>query len=308
MREGVGYMERHECYWFVEDTPFPWESEVIGALAGAAREQGTDISILCAGGTESVGVEATSWASLNAVERSLLAGTRGALWHLWGRPPKWWPAVRLRARTIHSSMDPVSQWRGHPTSLFRCRAERGEYYIPPAFDYRVPMEEGDGAPDEVKALILACPRSGSLYPGFRDVVRQLGKSVYSLPFPGVAVPWSIPLASHGEAVRRFDRTGGVLMIPTVNESLALLAARAALSGVPTVAPVSPLLAELLGDDGFLSPADNAMSGWKDVLADAFGEAGRGVAARARRRVRGEYQRERGGEAIGRLYASLLGGR
>ena len=299
-------MERHACYWFVEDSPFPWESEVIGSLAAAARERGEDISVLCAGGTDNIGGDAVSWASLNAMERSLLIGTRGSLWHLWGPPPKWWSAVRLRVRTVHSSMDPVPQWRGHPTSLFRCKAGRGEFFIPPAFEYRVPMEQDAGAPDETKALVLACSRSGGLYPGFRDIVRQLGKSVYSLPFPGVSVPWSIPMASHGDAVRRFDRTGGVLLIPTVTESLALLSARAALSGVPTVAPSSPFLAELLGEDGYLVPADNALSGWKNVLEDAFGEAGRGVAARARRRIRENYPRERGGEALEQLYQTLRG--
>ena len=66
------------------------------------------------------------------------------------------------------------------------------------------------------------------------------------------------------------------------------------------------LAELLGDDGYLCPADNALSGWKNVLEDAFGEAGRGVAARARRRIRENYPRERGGEALEQLYQTLRG--
>jgi hypothetical protein len=195
---------------------------------------------------------------LNAMERSPLIGTRapsgisGDLLRSGGPPCAAGADRSFIRRSRHAAA-------GHPTSLFRCTAGRGEFFIPPAFDYRVRLRQDAGAPTRRRPLCSPAPvrRPVSGISRYRpDSSGNRSTRSLSGRFPSrgasrwrpTATPSVVSTARAGPA----DSNG--------DGSLALLSARAALSGVPTVAPSSPFLAELLGEDGYLVPADNALSG------------------------------------------------
>ena len=75
----------------------------------------------------------------------LILSSAGALWHLWGKAPRWWGLVRVRSRTVHTSWLPDPAWRGHPSRIFTEQADDGETVVKPTFESRlVHTEESAG--------------------------------------------------------------------------------------------------------------------------------------------------------------------
>ena len=125
-----------------------------------------------------------SWRSLTFFERLAAVLFKGRLWHLWGKAPFWWGVVRLRARTVHTSLDDAPEWWGHPTRLFEEQARHGESLIVTTFEakaVRAGKEKGREAGEESSsssAVILA----GSPSAAFRGALDEL--KMTGLPLVG----------------------------------------------------------------------------------------------------------------------------
>jgi len=126
-----------DCIWYVSGFKQPWEADVVSNLAEALRSRGMSLQVYSKGGTAHLRAgagEVMSWNSLTFFERMKAVLFGGKLWHLWGDAPSWWGLVRLRARTIHTSLSAKPVWRGHPTRLFKEQTSDGENRILPTFE------------------------------------------------------------------------------------------------------------------------------------------------------------------------------
>jgi hypothetical protein len=297
-REGIK-MAKIECCWYIGESLLPWEASVAGTLARALIRSGTVLHAYSGSGTDLLNIPGLlSWRSMHTIERAAAAGTRGRLWHLWGTPPFWWGLVRLRARTVHTRFSLKTEWKGHPTVFSATECSGGETYIPPAFEVKVnwggegPGETSPG--DESLLCLLAGETSGE-----NDYSSLLGSMGADFRLLGRASEETMQLLSLGRTM---------LLIENPVPSLALLSANGALMGVPTAAPRSPVMDELLGKEGYvyLDPFAGAdEKRW--VLTRLAGEEGRAASAAARRHVSEQFTPEKGAKKLENLYISLSGG-
>ncbi|MCR4819388.1 MAG: hypothetical protein K5841_10565 [Fretibacterium sp.] len=104
-------------------------------MAASLRARGGDVSLYVDGGTAEL-AEACSWRALTGLERAGRILGRGGLWHLWGNAPSWWWLIRLRFRTVHTSFEEKTVWKGYPSRLFPELAREGETVLIPTFATR----------------------------------------------------------------------------------------------------------------------------------------------------------------------------
>ena len=136
-----------DCIWYVSGFTQPWEADVISNLAEALRNRGMSLQVYSQGGTARFRAgEVMSWNSLTFFERlkAVLSGGKKKLWHLWGDAPPWWGLVRLRFRTVHTSLSPGKpDWRGLPTRLFKEQTGDGENRVLPTFETRAAWTDNE---------------------------------------------------------------------------------------------------------------------------------------------------------------------
>ncbi len=292
-------MKQMDCYWYISESLRPWEAAVVGTLARALLREGAGVRAFSGGGTESLGIPGIlSWHSLNATERALIVGTKGKLWHLWGAPPSWWKFIRFRSRTIHTRFDSSTAWKGHPTVLSATVCSSGETYIPPAFEVKMSWsaEEGKETFEEAQSPLF-------LLAG--------GKEDESFVFAESAAALSSLLRALDDApdeeIKLLASGNCILVLPRPAPSLALLAAFAALMGVPSVAARSALMDEALGKDGYVHLTSENPEHVRTAFRSALGEGGRSASAYARRSVTDSFPPEKGAKKLKNLYLSLGGG-
>ena len=154
------------CIWYASKIAHPWERAMIGNMGAALRARGVGLSIYTDGGTTDFCLDGVlSWRALTLLERMrLILSSAGALWHLWGKAPRWWGLVRVRSRTVHTSWLPDPAWRGHPSRIFTEQADDGETVVKPTFESRlVHTEESAGVPPDgsravyVKLALASAP-------------------------------------------------------------------------------------------------------------------------------------------------------
>ncbi|MDR2175465.1 MAG: hypothetical protein LBO82_05965 [Synergistaceae bacterium] len=293
-----------DCVWYVSGFRRPWEAAVIGGLAAALKAKGGALSlqVYVDGGTANFRAEgAMSWRSLTFFEKLAAVLFKGKLWHLWGEAPFWWGLVRLRARTVHTSLDDAPEWRGHPTRLFEAQARHGESLIAPAFEARVVRagkEKGEEVSEEPPSAVILAASPGA---AFREVLDELKTAV-------------VPLA--GAVTDSTLRQGGVLFAGD-GPSDALLAAYLTTQGIPVLAASeTPLLDAVLGRSGYIVPrtgdtriGDTRIGdreGWRAALGEAFSEAGRASAASARRFLKDRYDSAEAAKSLENLYRAVMG--
>ncbi|MDR1741699.1 MAG: hypothetical protein LBR38_07660 [Synergistaceae bacterium] len=276
-----------DCVWYVSGFDRPWEAAVVGALAGALSEGSAAFhpEVYVEGGTAFFpsGGLVRSWQSMTIAERARLVTFKGRLWHLWGEAPSWWPLVRLRAQTVHTSLDADPDWSGQPTRLQSWHARHGENVIPPVFDARAVWDEPAHEREAFPTLILAAKPD-------RALREAISKSEL------VAVPLS--------AARTRDALAKASLLFVDDAATnALLAAYMAVRGVPVVAQprAEVALNATLGEGGFLVPRGD----WKETLDNAQGPPGRMAAAAARRHLADTHGTERSVRALESLYRSVL---
>ena len=290
-------MSTGECCWYIGESLRPWESAVAGALARVLLKEGLPLRCFSGGGGENLGIpDLLSWNSLTLLERTVLIGTRGALWHLWGEPPFWWNFLRIRARTVHTRFDGVCEWKGHPTRLASSLCTAGETYIPPTFDVKIHWIE-DGTISENEDVPPLFVLSGGTWEErelFGSAVAKLSGTLQGTDDNS----WSGKLPPSGNAF---------LLLPRADLSSALLAAHGALMGIPSAASPSALLDEILGKEGYvrLSPSKDR----EEILSSLrilVGDAGRNASAAARRYGTEQFPPSRGAGKLQSLYRTLSG--
>jgi hypothetical protein len=234
-----------------------------------------------------------SWRSLTLFERLAAVLFKGKLWHLWGRAPFWWGLVRLRARTVHTSLDDAPEWRGHPTRLFEAQARQGESLIEPAFEAKVVWagkekgeEKGEGT-ETSSSVVLAAPPGAAL----REALEESKMT-------GVLLT--------GAVTDSTLRRGGILFAGG-SPSDALLAAYLTAQGVPVLAASeTPFLNAVLSRGGYIVPRSDDREGWKAALGEAASGLGRASAASARRFLKNRYEAADAVKSLEALYRAAGG--
>ncbi|MDR3230209.1 MAG: hypothetical protein LBT65_02110 [Synergistaceae bacterium] len=274
------------CVWYVSGFQRPWEAAVIGNLAAALKAAGFPLQAYVQGGTGNLRLGGVlSWNSLTFFERLSVVLIRGDLWHLWGRAPFWWRFIRMRARTVHTALDVSPEWQGHPTRLFPEQVREGESLVKPTFEIRVAWARDSVEDlDAPSALLLAAPLTDAL----RKAVERSGMEVIS--------------PAGGEAVSTLEKGRAALVGDAPTD--ALLAAWAAMQGIPVVARQSPLIRNLLGRDGCLMVREDTEDAWLGALEAARSDEGRTVSASARRFLKENFSAAGSAESLIDLYRSV----
>jgi hypothetical protein len=112
--------------------------------------------------------------------------------------------------------------------------------------------------------------------------------------------------SPDEGMKLLSSGNCILLLPHPSSSLALLAAFAALMGIPSAAVRSALMDETLGKEGYVHlPSENSVEA-THAIQSALGEGGRSASAFARRNVTDSFPPEKGARKLKTLYISLGG--
>jgi hypothetical protein len=296
-----------DCIWYVSGFRHPWEAAVIDGLAAALKAKGCSSLRVCVdGGTANFHAEGVvSWRSLTFFEKLAVVFFKGKLWHLWGKAPFWWGLVRLRARTVHTSLDDAPDWRGHPTRFFEAQARHGESLISPAFEAKAAWagkEKGEEMGEESSsAVILAGTPSAAL----REALEESGESG-ELGLTGV---------SQAGAVTDSILRRGKILFAGESPSDALLAAYLTMQGIPVVAESeTTFLSAVLGRGGYIVPKTGDKSdkadkkSWKAALDSAASEAGRASSASARRFLQDRYGTGSAVKSLETLYRTVTEGK
>ncbi|MDR1648672.1 MAG: hypothetical protein LBR71_00300 [Synergistaceae bacterium] len=287
------------CVWYISDFCRPWEAAVIDGLAAVLNAKGLpplSLQVYVGGGTANFHAGcAMSWRSLTFFEKLAAVLFRGKLWHLWGKAPFWWGLVRLRARTVHTSLDDAPEWRGHPTRLFEEQARHGESLISPAFEAKVVWSgKKDEGEESSSAVILAGQPGAAL----REALEE--SKMTGIPLTG--------------AVTDSTLQRGRVLFAGETPSDALLAAYLTAQGIPVLAAAeapdapSAFLSAVLGRGGYIVPRTDDKEGWKAALGEAASEAGRAAAASARRFLKDRYETADAVKSVETLYRTVMGGK
>lgn len=291
-------MKPIECRWYLGDSLLPWEASVAGAVARALIQNGVALYAFSSAGTEMFNIPGLlSWRSMNALERAAAILSGGRLWHLWGAPPSWWPVIRFRSRTVHTPILPTEEWKGHPTVLTQWEASGGETYIPPVFEVKVNWGGAVGEEPPSGDEGLLCLYDGDEGRGgeYRSVLEGMGGSLHLLKDRG------------SEALGTIASGRAALILEAPTTSLALLAVKGALMGAPTASPRSPVMDELLGEEGYVVFDFSEPEGDKGAfISELAGEKGRFASASARRHGTESFTPERSAKKLEALYRFLSG--
>ncbi|GHS95767.1 hypothetical protein AGMMS50276_12610 [Synergistales bacterium] len=280
-----------DCIWFISGFHKPWEASVVANLAGvlnvARKTEGMPpLRLYIAGGTGNFRVAgALSWKSLTFLERMSTILFRGGVWHLWGDAPFWWKFIRLRARTVHTSLEDKPNWMGHPTRLFAEQADCGESVIRPTFEVRVSL-------------------ASSMTEKQSNEKQSVGKSSAIVIMDE---PQNLPNELDVEVVFPTDSSvaSAVALFAEDSPSGAILAAYLTMQGIPVIAGSSlkgrSYLRSVLGSDGYIALKSRDVDGWRVALSDAAGEPGRFASASARRFLNENYSAASALESLAEIY-------
>ena len=293
------------CVWYVSRTVRPWERTLIGDMAFALRARGASLTLYADGGATDMELDGVqSWPALTALERAgrvLLSGR--ALWHLWGRAPSWWGLVRLRFRTIHTSLEEEPLWKGHPSRLLREQALEGESLLVPAFESHVSRSQRSQPEDENSEVPAVYLGPGGVTPALKNALRGIG----DIPIIDLSATHVSPTSA---------RSG--ILIAGAGPSEALRSAVLTMQGLAVAAlkmpkkgsarPGSDSLEALLGPEGYFPVPEDTEAAWGEALEAALSERGRQRAIAARHHVKEHYSADRCADSLIAAYSEALEGR
>ncbi len=283
--------------WFLSRSLRSWDVMSLGLVARQLSSSGVRLTVMSQSGFFPWGgADVVSWRGMDGFDRAMSVAFRGRMWHLWGQAPRWWPVIRARATTVHSFKGGDENWQGHPavfagTGMF---SERNAWI--PAFERDLSW----GRPGEDKgdplALVVFPPSSVRPDRAMLEALQKgIGMPLVRLSDQTGSLPGSGGTVEESDAVRLLASRARLLILPGVDLSAAVLAGFAALYGVPTWAPWSPLLDDLLGADGYV----------KDRPSTTV-EIGRTVAAAARHRLSEHFTPELSAESLRSIYRAVTG--
>jgi len=280
------------CIWYASKIAHPWERAMIGNMGAALRARGVGLSIYTDGGTTDFCLDGVlSWRALTLLERMrLILSSAGALWHLWGKAPRWWGLVRVRSRTVHTSWLPDPAWRGHPSRIFTEQADDGETVVKPTFESRlVHTEESAGVPPD----------------GSRAVYVKLASA--SAPLREAIAALNCPVVDLGMGRVGASAAKSGCFISGDGPSEALHAAALTMQGLAVVGPDTPYLHSLLGDEGYFPVVEDREEAWKEAISQAISDRGRALAISARHMIKTRYSASESADSLEAMYRSVLEG-
>ena len=280
------------CIWYASKIAHPWERAMIGNMGAALRARGVGLSIYTDGGTTDFCLDGVlSWRALTLLERMrLILSSAGALWHLWGKTPRWWGLVRVRSRTVHTSWLPDPAWRGHPSRIFTEQADDGETVVKPTFESRlVHTEESAGVPPD----------------GSRAVYVKLASA--SAPLREAIAALNCPVVDLGMGRVGASAAKSGCFISGDGPSEALHAAALTMQGLAVVGPDTPYLHSLLGDEGYFPVVEDREEAWKEAISQAISDRGRALAISARHMIKTRYSASESADSLEAMYRSVLEG-
>ena len=289
-------MKQKGWVWFLSRSLRSWDIMSLGLMARQLSSSGVRLTVISQSGFFPGGfADVISWRGLDGLDRAMSVAFRGRLWHLWGHAPKWWSVVRARATTVHSFKGTDEEWQGHPavfagTGLF---SERNAWI--PAFERD--LSWGKPGEDKGDPLALVVLPSAQIRPDktIMDVIQKgIGMPIVKLSDQSGALGVSGGTIDESDAVRLLAGRAKLLVLPAVDLSSAILAGFASLYGVPTLAPWSPILDDLLGAKGYLTDRANTV------------DVGRTVATAARHRLSEHFTPEISADSLMSIYRTVVG--
>ena len=276
--------------WYVSGFNQPWETDVISNLAEALKNKGVSLRVYAQGGTAHLNVEnVMSWNSLTFFERVKAVFSGRKLWHLWGDAPLWWGLVRVRSRTVHTSLCTNPQWKGHPTRLFKEQARQGENRVQPTFEPKAAW--ADFSHSNTHSQLNDEWDEPVLIPAWNDA------GTCSV----IIESWAYLVAKTGDECSKRSR----ILVVDDTPSNALQAAYMTMRGVPVVAKDAPLIRETLGAEGYVAaPSSNDKAEWEKALSTAASDVGRSVSAAARYFLKENYPAAAAAESLENLYEAV----
>ncbi|MEA3283718.1 MAG: hypothetical protein U9Q00_01905 [Synergistota bacterium] len=292
--------------WFLSGKLRPWDLMSLGFTARQLGLEGTRLTVISESGFFPGSlVEVVSWNGQDALARGLTLLFRGNAWHLWGCAPRWWPVISTRALTVHSFKDPEQRWCGHPSVFSGIAAEADPNSWRPAFERDLSWgQPGDSHGDPMALVVFPSSMSRPDRRAIEVLQRGVGLPIAKLTDQGGAFTGASGAIDDGDAVRFLSGRGRLLILPGVDLSSAILAGFAALYGVPTVAPWSPILDDLLGIDGYIALRKDVPIPSGEELID---ERGKTAAVAARHRIILNFTPEASALSITNMYKALSEG-
>ena len=279
------------CIWYISKNISAWERALIGNMASALKSR-AEIIIYADGGVNNIKYEnAYSWQALTSLERAkniLFSGKR--LWHLWGNAPKWWPLVKLHARTAHTlnlnfNFNKNFKWQGCPSRLFPDdKASSGEFILIPNFDFKL----NNNLNHAEAPAVYASDKNAEDF----DLNIKLDGNL-------------IKVININNLDFNSQAKSGVFIADNLNIYDALKAAVLTMQGLAVVSSKSEYLDKLLGSDGYLKIDDEGKDARREIILKALTEQGRRVSASARHFIKSNYSPERCADSFIALYRNIL---
>lgn len=278
------------CIWYISGLNNPWEKAVIASMLTALRASGYPLSVYVDGGISHMHAEGlVSWSALPFFDRLNVIMFKGKLWHLWGKAPFWWGLIRLRARTVHTSLDAVPRWRGYPTRIFVSQINAGEGLINPIFDIKGDWA-GEEAEDGVSSILLADFKPEN---SLKAVLEESSFNVLKLS------KGTIP----------FSELKSIRLLVSDDKPLSLLlAAYLTLRGIPIVARSSPAFSALLGKEGYVAVEKDERVLWQEAIDKASSETGHAISASARHFLKTSFSSGASADSLADLYRFIMEGK
>lgn len=299
-------MKRTKWVWFLSGGLKSWDLLSLSLTAKELVQNGEELTILSQGGIyPGTFGNIISWNSLGVLDKTLWLSCRGSLWHLWGDVPSWWPLIKARATTVHS-LRGSTDWQGHPVFISANNKSVDRNALVPAFEKDLVW----GHPGETNrnpVVIALCPSVMSRPDRMISDILQgdLKMPLFKVSSHSGLIPGSGTSVAEEDILPIICKRGGVLVLTGIDQSLAILSGFAAMYGVPTIAPWTPLLDKMLGAEGYISiPAEKQFQ--EDVISKAMGDYGKKIVTFARHRLEEFFSPEISGENIRGIYKNLGG--
>ena len=253
----------HTCSWYISDSVSDVLAQVIRDMANALRSHSRYIDLKV--------INAKEHGYESGFERMKNIFARREIWHLFGKAPFWWKAVRFHSRTVHTLLE-GNNWAGYPSRFFTEGAANGEAVIFPVFD-TLSSQSGEIS----KAVFV--------------------RSKIDLPDGDYEV------MDISEKILRPEALSGIYIAEKATPREAMRAGILTMRGLSIASPKSGWLDEILGPDGYFMIKNN--EDLQRIIHQGLGERGRHMAMAARHFLKSRRSHERCTDSLISLYRKII---